>query len=519
MGLIYMQKTSENNGNIVKSSIIVSGVVTFGKVLGFIKQSVIAWAFGANAKTDIFFAADGYTSMFGQMMMQSIGPTVLTHYVSEDHISKEKAEDLIRASLLFFPLLGTIIAAISILLSAQISSMIGISYDPLQRKELQFFLIALCPVIIFTSLTGVIQGYLDANNRFVPAKLCSLFFSVSIIIFVLLFHNKLGVKSLLYGFLAGYILHTIYMCMCINRKIRWKFVNPFRIDGFMQMLRKFLPLMIGTSIVDLGHLLDRVVASSLVMGSVSVLYFGQVISSDLVNAVIVTSMGTVLLPLLTKKVVSCNNSKEIAEILSEIINIMTFVAVLVTVLYMVEGPDLIKLFFERGSFTSENTDSVSQVAICYSLGFTFIAAREILIKAHYAFHDTLHPMINSIVGVIMNLIGNIILSRMIGVSGIAIATSVSMLLVTVLSLHTIKQHTESLPISRKGAINLLKIIIIGIISVACGLLLRDLCGSLFFVVRLFLISFVIITIYIMTGLVLKEKSVHMFKNKIMRCNG
>ena len=64
--------------NVVKSSLAISAIVLIGKALGFVKQAVIAWAFGASATTDIYFAADGYTSMFGQIMGQSVGPAVLT---------------------------------------------------------------------------------------------------------------------------------------------------------------------------------------------------------------------------------------------------------------------------------------------------------------------------------------------------------------------------------------------------------------------------------------------------------
>ena len=93
----------KNETNIVKKSVSISLLVVIGKVLGFIKQAVIAWAFGSNALTDVYFAADGYTSMFGQIMTQTVGPTVLTQYIHvNERNDHEGAKRLVRESYIFF---------------------------------------------------------------------------------------------------------------------------------------------------------------------------------------------------------------------------------------------------------------------------------------------------------------------------------------------------------------------------------------------------------------------------------
>ena len=196
----------EKKDNIIKNSLTISVIVFIGKILGFVKQAVVAWAFGANASTDIYFAADGYTSMFGQIMGTSVAPTVLTRYVKlEEEGEKRKAQKLIQQSYIFFGIVGIVLVLLNMLFSSHICNLIGISYSPEQKSELRIYVIALCPVMLLTSLSGVSQGYLDAHRRFLPAKLCSLFFSISIIVSVLLFHNQLGLKSFLIGFLFGYV--------------------------------------------------------------------------------------------------------------------------------------------------------------------------------------------------------------------------------------------------------------------------------------------------------------------------
>jgi putative peptidoglycan lipid II flippase len=498
--------TKYKKDSVVKSTALISAVVLLGKVLGFIKQSIIAWAFGANANTDVYFAADGYTSMFGQIMGQSVSPTVLTRYIKLDEEKQhDKSNKIIKESFFFFGLIGLIITFVNILLSYRVCNLIGISYSLEQKKNLHFFLIATCPIVIFTSVAGVAQAYLDAHKKFIPAKLCSLFFSVSIILFVLIFRKIIGIKSLLLGFIIGYLIHTIYMISIVLPKTGLYFGNPFRDFEFRQMIKRFVPLVIGNSVVDLGHLIDRIVASSLEEGSVSTLYYGQVVSSDIVYAVIVSSIGTVLLTTLTKTVSTSANVSNIKKHIQLIVCAMTLISSLISSLYLVEGIDLIKMFFERGNFDSNNTTIVFSVASCYALGFVFLSNREVLIKAHYAFQDSLSPMINSIIGVIVNLLGSIILSKIMGVAGIAIATSFSMLVVSILSLFTLKKHIGAFPIEKSTLYDLAKIIVGAFASIILGKIIFRFLFNMNYLIRMILISIIVVLIFVTIMFILREK--------------
>ena len=108
-------------------------------------------------------------------------------------------------------------------------------------------------------------------------------------------------------------------------------------------------------------------------------------------------------------------------------------------LYVVEGNDLVKIFFERGNFSNQSTEHVTRIAICYSFGFVFIAIREVLTKVYYAFQDTTTPMRNGIIGVIINILLSWLLSRCCETVGIALATSISMAVVAFLMLFSARK--------------------------------------------------------------------------------
>ena len=331
------------------------------------------------------------------------------------------------------------------------------------------------------------------------------FFSFSIIISVVLFRNVLGLRSLLYGFIFGYALHTIYILSLVISKTGTLWKNPLKDVEFRLTMSKFMPLLVGNSVVDLGHLIDKIVASSLVVGSVSSLYYGQVISNDIVNSVIITSVGTVLLTSLTKKAALKNDTNDILVHIQSVMCTMTIIAGLLTVLYAVEGKDLIRFFFQRGSFSSDNTISVTGVATCYAIGYIFMANREVLIKTHYAYQDTLTPMINSVIGVVFNLITSIILSRYIGVAGIALATSLSMVLVCSISYVTVKKHLGKYPFDKLTAADLLKVVVALCITVLIGKGLASVAAAWHFLIRMVVVSISMCVIDIIVLIVFKER--------------
>lgn len=501
--------------SIVRKSASISILVILGKVLGFIKQAVIAWAFGSNATMDVFVSADSYTSMFGQIMGQTVGPTVLSQYIHlKEGGREEKANRIIQESFLFFSLFSAAVVLINILFSKKICHLIGLSYSADQQSELWFFLVSMLPIILFTSIIGVSSGYLDSHERFLPGRLTTLFFSVTIIVFVFFFKDRLGLRSLLYGFLLGYFLHMILVLILVVPKVGFSISNPLNNPDFRVMMKRFFPLAIGVSVIDLGHLIDKIVASSLEAGSVSALHYGQVVSSDIISAIIVSSVGPVILTSITRSVASKANVDSITTRIQQIISSMTYIVAGITALYFIEGGDLIRLLLQRGSFDSSNTSVVNSIAVCYSIGFVFMANRDVLIRVHYAFQDTKTPMINSISGVVLNIVFSIVLSKTMGIAGIALATSISMLFVFGLSVMTLKKHIHCYITNRKLLFDVLKTAVCFCVTVFAGKYLFLLFENVHFLVRMTVIGLSMCLLFVLIGVILRVSVVFVFLKRV-----
>ncbi len=496
--------TEKKKDGAVKKSAMLSGVVFLGKVLGLVKQSVIAVTFGATSSTDVYFSADSYVAFFGQVQGQAIAPAVLTRYIKLLESDKNCADNLISCSYTFFVGMGLLLSGINIALAGSISAIIGVAYGLEQKRLLILFIRLLCPIIAITAFTSVTQGVLESNNVFVPSKLISLFFSFSIIVFAVTLGRRIGVIALLLGYMVAYVIHAIYMGIKVKKYVSIRLCNPFQSEEFRSVLKQFFPLVVGNSIVDIGNLVDKAIAATLAVGSVSVLYYGQIISIDLVNGIFITSVGSVLLPQITKMFASGVSKNNIISMVEKMVGIMFFLINGIIALYFVEGEELIKMFFERGSFNQDMTHKVAIIAMCYVIGLGFAGCREVIVKIFYALQDTYSPMVNASLGVVINVLASILFSQVLGVYGIALATSISSIAVTVMQVMALNKKLGEFPIRRHCLIGMVKTMIALLVSIYFGKFTKQFLADTNYVFRMCVISFVTVVCYICVGLLLKH---------------
>ena len=490
-----MDIPKEKRSHWVMDSVAISALVLLGKALGFVKEMVIASFFGANVGTDTFFAAENFISNLSLIIGSAASSVIITHYIKLNcQESAERTKNLMRESFLAFTVLALILVCVCALLSPWIARMIGLSYNAAQQNDLIRFLVLMSPIILLNVLSGVAGGYLDANKRFLPGRTRSLFISVSIIAFLFLFHERFGLYSLSIAYVVASLLHSAFVLSLTLPYVGVQLLNPFRDPEFRHMLKRYFPLLAGISVTNFGHIIDKIIASALEEGNVSFLHYGQAISGDVISTLFVTSIGSVLLTSLTENVAS-QRGEVVLEQVRYVLCAMLAITLPLSALYLIEGQDLIRLAFEHGNFNMEHTRTVAVVASCYALGFPFLAIRDALTRAHYAYRDTFRPMINSIIGVCVNILGSVYLSRFFGVSGIAVATSFSLLVISIISLVTLKRHMGQLLLNRKLLFDCLKILSGTCCSFLGGYWLYVRMAEQGYVLRMCVVSIIMLCIY------------------------
>lgn len=436
----------------------VSLLVTLGKILGFVKQSVIAYYFGVSPLVDMFFVADSFTSFIGRVLSQGI-----VQSVTSCKIDKKMQKDFFAKIGIIFILIGIIITILTIFNSSKIAKILCGNDSLTSVGNVSNILIILSLIIVLSCVIGVNQGVLERNRNFIPGQIFSFVFSLSIIISIVLLKEKFNIYSLAIGFVAGYIIHSVFLVYKGFEYIKWHKINFIFNCEYSIFFKKSLGIIGVVSVAEVCYLSDMLIAAYVPNSNVSTLYYSQVISVNVINGIIVTTLATVMFPTFFSTVLK-GTSITITNLLKKILIIDVYIVMIVTVIYLSCGYEIVKIFFERGSFTSEDTKNVALLTGLYGMSFVFSSVRIMTLRMHLAFQDVKTALLNSLYGAMLNIILSFILARIYGIAGIVVATGITMLFMMMISLFTLNKHIHFIDKKWSFLKEMVKIYTCGIVS-------------------------------------------------------
>lgn len=184
-----------------------------------------------------------------------------------------------------------------------------------------------------------------------------------------------------------------------------------------------LPLMVSYGIGRLALMVDKIIASTLAVGSVSGLTYAHSLYK-VVAAIFVTNLCTIILTDFNN-LCARNETEKVEKTMRRTISTMTLILLPITIVTVFNSNEIVKIVYERGKFSSDATALVGGVLLFYALNFIPVMIQGIYNQALYAFGDTLKPMIVAVFSVIVNLGTSIPLTLLIGLPGVAIGTVIS----------------------------------------------------------------------------------------------
>lgn len=189
-------------------------------------------------------------------------------------------------------------------------------------------------------------------------------------------------------------------------------------------------MVLGVSVDQINVLVDRTIASTLIVGGISALNYANRLNT-FIQGIFVMSIATVMYPLISKMVTD-KDIDGLKRTLSESIFGINILIVPITVGAVIFSSPLVSLIFGRGAFDEQANILTSSALLFYSIGMLGFGLREILSRVFYSMQDTKTPMINAAIGMIINILLNLILSRLLGIGGLALATSIAAIVTTFL---------------------------------------------------------------------------------------
>ncbi len=431
---------------ILLSTLQVTLVTLFVKFLGLVKQSVLASYCGATRETDAFFIATGTVVNLSTIAFSAISISLLTiHTNILVREGREKSNDLINAVLRVFIPISVCFAALFYFEAPIVAKILAPAYQGEEIQLLSGYIKTMSISFVLWCYFLTVNVILETDKQFIQGKGQGFFQNVFLILGAVLLYPKLGMDVLVYAFLLSGLAQCILVTWCARGRFKVVFRKLACYSYVKQLIKVALPLFLGNAMYEVNTIVDGQVATSLGAGGASVLNYGATIH-DMVVGVIVTSVSTVLFSHFSTWIAR-NEISQVEVNLRRTLELLSLILLPVMVMCIVAGDQIVTIFYGRGSFGKNEIKMTYGVVIGYSLGFVFQAARANLVKVYYAFQDSKRPMINGFIAIVMNIVLSIVLSRVIGVAGIAVATSISMFGVTVMLFGGIKKYLPNFSLS------------------------------------------------------------------------
>lgn len=424
---------------VIGSAMLVILVVLSSKFLGFLRQVVIASSYGASATTDIYFLSSDFMIGLSGALLASLTTALVTIYI-DISIKKDRSSANAVASkmLTLFLLIGGAFIILTNIFAPVIAKIIAPSYTLANHTELVKYLRIFSVTFIFTSFQSIYAAVLNANNSFVPGKLYGIVYNPIAILMVLLFSKRLDINALVIAYFLGNILQTLLLKTLCKDTFSFKPSLNFNDSNIKHLLWLSLPLLLSNIFIQLNGIVDKAICSVLGEGIASNYSYAYTLE-QFITATITATLSLILLSKYATYVAE-NNTKMVIKTFKESLSGLIILLVPITIVACIMSPEIVQIVYMRGEFDEVAAYHTSRALIGFSIGFGLIAIREMYIRLHFSYQNTKTPMIANISAVFLNAILSIILAKFIGVMGVSLATSLSVVLTIYLLNRSIKKY-------------------------------------------------------------------------------
>lgn len=444
-----------------KTAITLMIITILSKILGFTRDIILSYFYGASDISDAYLIS----ITIPITIFTFIGNGISTSYTPMYSNIKNKngtqvADDFTSKIINFTFIISTILVLLGFIFTEEIVKLFASGFKgEIVNLTIIFTRISLFG-IYFSGIVFVLSAYLRINNKFIIPALIGIPLNLVTIIAIAL-SSKLNIFFLAIGNIISIASQLLLLVPFVLKEgYKYKLIINLKDSNTKKMLILSLPVILGTSVNQINILVDRTIASRIVEGGISALNYAHRLDS-FIQGIFVLSLATIMYPMISKMAAK-RNIKELKNTVSETISGIGLLVIPATIGSMIFAEPVVKLLFGRGAFGIEAIVLTSNALYFYAIGMIGFGLREVLSRVFYSLQDTKTPMINAAIGMGLNIILNIILSRIIGIGGLALATSISALVTTVLLFISLRNKIGSFGI-KNILISFLKILLASMI--------------------------------------------------------
>lgn len=425
---------------LIRSGMIVSFMTMLSRVMGLVRDVVIANLMGAGAAADVFFFANKIPNFLRRLFAegafsQAFIPVLAEYHASED---KSKLRELIAYVSGTLGVLITIVTLIGVIASPVITALFGMGWfldwvngGPSGYKfELASDILKITfPYLWFITLVALSGSVLNTLGRFAVSSFTPVFLNIAMISAALWIAPHLDQPEIGLGigvFLGGAIQLAFQLPFLHREGVlvrpRWGWSHP----GVVKIRTLMIPALFGVSVSQINLLLDTFIASFLATGSISWLYYSDRLL-EFPLGLFGIAIATVILPALSKDHIS-QSAAQFEKTMDWGIRMVLLLGMPAMLGMIMLAKPMLMVLFMRGEFSATDVDAAALSLIAYSCGLLNFMLIKVLAPGYFARQDTKTPVRYGIIAMVSNMVLNLIFAYYLSYVGLALATAMSALI-------------------------------------------------------------------------------------------
>jgi putative peptidoglycan lipid II flippase len=417
-------------GGLLKSSAVVAFMTMLSRILGLVRDVVVAVMFGASSGADAFFVAfkipNFFRRLFGEGAFAQAFVPVLTEYQQKrPHDVVKDLVDHVAGTLGGVLLVTSLVAVAAAPLLAMVFAP-GFTND-VDKYHLTVDMLRLTfPYLMLISLAGFAGAILNSYGRFAVPAFTPVLLNLSLIgcAWLLAPYLDTPVMALAYGVLLAGVVQLLFQLPFLGGlgllpRPRYRKQH----EGVKQIITLMIPALFGVSVSQINLLLDTVLASFLQTGSVAWLYYSDRLT-ELPLGVFGIAIATVILPSLSKKHTN-EDGQSFAKTLEWAVRMVLLIGVPAMLALIILAEPLISTLFLHGEMTPEDLPMIAASLRAYALGLLAFMLIKVLAPGFFSRQDTKTPVKIAIWAMVANMVLNLMLVWHLDHVGLALATSLS----------------------------------------------------------------------------------------------
>lgn len=429
------------------SGAALAGMMTLGvKAVAFLKELLVAYRFGTSDELDAYLVALLVPALFAMAAGEGLRDGTIPVY-SEERRRRPEDADAVFSNVIWVAV-GILLAfsMVALLLGGPLMDLLGHGFSPEKRARSVALFHLLLPYVIFLGVANLLKGFLQSHRRFfLSASLPALLPMGTLLLLLVLPGTPTGAwLSLGSGVGALAMVAGLFIAARAARG-RWLLRAPGWDAATRTALRGALPLMAGVGLVEGFHFIDFTMAAHLPAGSVATLSYGERVCQ--VFTVAGMAMVQAVYPHLSDLAAAMDWEGFRSTLRRYVLLLGGLCLPLVAVLSLGAGP-LVRLIFERGEFTPEDSDRVAAVMRFAALQVPAGILMALGARAVMSLHANRFVMLASLAGLGGNVVLNLVFMRLLGVPGIALSTALVNGLIALLLLIVANRRAKRLASGR-----------------------------------------------------------------------